>query len=82
MHTEPIYAARALGMGARAYVSKSAPAGELMTGVRRVLEGSRYVEREIEEELAQARSSKEDPLAAPDAIAKSRSCGFSARARA
>ena len=62
MHTEPIYAARALGMGARAYVSKSAPAGELMTGVRRVLEGSRYVEREIEEELAQARSSKEDPL--------------------
>jgi two-component system, NarL family, invasion response regulator UvrY len=62
MHTEPVYAARALGMGARGYVSKSAPAGELLTAVRRVLEGSRYVEREIEEELAAAHSSGEDPL--------------------
>jgi len=62
MHTEPLYVARALGMGARGYVSKSAPASELMTALRRVAEGSRYIEREIEEELAAARSSAQDPL--------------------
>ncbi|MBV9568834.1 MAG: response regulator transcription factor [Hyphomicrobiales bacterium] len=62
MHTEPIYAARALNMGARGYVSKSAPAGELLKAVRRVSEGFRFVERDIEEELAAAHSSNEDPL--------------------
>jgi two-component system invasion response regulator UvrY len=62
MHTEPIYAARALGMGARGYVSKSAPADELLTAIRRLAEGFRYVEREIEDELATAHSSSEDPL--------------------
>jgi len=61
MHTEPIYAARALGMGARGYVSKSAPAEELLTAVRRLAEGSRYVEAEIEAELAGAPTSH-DPL--------------------
>jgi DNA-binding NarL/FixJ family response regulator len=62
MHTEPIYAARALGMGACGYVSKSAPAAELLTAVRRVIDGSRYVEREIDQELAKARSASDDPL--------------------
>ncbi|MFI5012844.1 MAG: response regulator [Hyphomicrobiales bacterium] len=62
MHTEPIYAARALSMGARGYVSKSAPAAELLTAVRRLIEGFRYVEREIDEELATARASSDDPL--------------------
>ena len=62
MHTEPIYAARALNMGARGYVSKSAPAGELLTAIRRILDGMRFVEREIEAELATAQSSDEDPL--------------------
>lgn len=62
MHTEPIYAARALNMGARGYVSKSAPAAELLSAVRHVLDGSRFVEREIEEELAAADSADVDPL--------------------
>ena len=62
MHTEPIYAARALNMGARGYVSKSAPADELLTAIRRVSDGFRFVERDIEEELAAARSANEDPL--------------------
>ena len=45
MHAEPIYAARALRLGARGYVSKSAGADELVTAVKRVAEGGRYVER-------------------------------------
>ena len=52
MHAEAIYAARALKLGARGYVSKSAGANELITAVRRVADGGRYVDREIANELA------------------------------
>ena len=62
MHAEPIYAARALRLGARGYVSKSAGADELVTAVKRVAEGGRYVEREIAGELAFNQLSGEDPL--------------------
>jgi DNA-binding NarL/FixJ family response regulator len=62
MHAEPIYAARALRLGARGYVSKSAGADELVTAVKRVAEGGRYVEREIAGELAFNQISGEDPL--------------------
>jgi two-component system invasion response regulator UvrY len=62
MHAEPIYAARALRLGARGYVSKSAGADELITAVKRVAEGGRYVEREIAEELAFTQISSDDPL--------------------
>jgi DNA-binding NarL/FixJ family response regulator len=62
MHAEPIYAARALRLGARGYVSKSAGADELVTAVKRVAEGGRYVEREIAGELAFTQRSAEDPL--------------------
>ena len=62
MHAEPIYAARALRLGARGYVSKSAGADELVTAVKRVAEGGRYVEREIADELAFTQVSPQDPL--------------------
>jgi two-component system, NarL family, invasion response regulator UvrY len=62
MHAEPIYAARALRLGARGYISKSGGADELVTAVKRVAEGGRYVEREIASELAFAQLSSEDPL--------------------
>jgi DNA-binding NarL/FixJ family response regulator len=62
MHAEPIYAARALRLGARGYVSKSAGADELVTAVKRVADGGRYVEREIAGELAFTQVSAEDPL--------------------
>lgn len=62
MHAEPIYAARALRLGARGYVSKSAGADELVTAVKKVAEGGRYVEREIAGELAFTQLSAEDPL--------------------
>ena len=62
MHTEPIYAARALSMGARGYVSKSAPAEELLTAAQQLLRGGRYVEREIDVELVASMDSSGDPL--------------------
>ena len=48
--------------GARGYVSKSAGADELVTAVKKVAEGGRYVEREIAGELAFTQLSAEDPL--------------------
>jgi two-component system, NarL family, invasion response regulator UvrY len=62
MHAEPIYAARALRLGASGYVSKSAGADELVAAVKRVAEGGRYVEREIASVLALNQVSGEDPL--------------------
>jgi two-component system, NarL family, invasion response regulator UvrY len=62
MHAEPVYAARALRLGARGYVSKSAGADELVTAISRVAEGGRYVEREIAGELAFAQLAARDPL--------------------
>jgi len=52
MHAEPLYAARALESGAAGYVSKNAAPDELLTAVRRVLAGGRYVEAEIAQALA------------------------------
>jgi two-component system, NarL family, invasion response regulator UvrY len=62
MHSEPVYAARALQAGARGYVSKSASADEFVDAVRQVGKGGRYIEREIAAELAVGRFSKIDPL--------------------
>jgi two-component system invasion response regulator UvrY len=52
MHAEMMYAARALQAGARGYVSKNASPEELQLALNRVIEGGRYVEREIAQELA------------------------------
>lgn len=63
MHGEPLYAARAMRLGAKGYVSKSAAADELVAAVRRVADGGTYVERELANQLASgviARGS--DPL--------------------
>jgi two-component system, NarL family, invasion response regulator UvrY len=62
MHSEPVYAARALQVGARGYVSKSTGADEFVEAVRRVGKGGRYIEREIAAELAVGRFSKMDSL--------------------
>jgi DNA-binding NarL/FixJ family response regulator len=62
MHAEPVYAVRALKLGAVGYVSKSACADELLTAVSRVAEGGRYVESEIASELAFTPAHSEDPL--------------------
>jgi two-component system, NarL family, invasion response regulator UvrY len=57
MHAEPLYAARALELGARGYLSKNASAEELLTAVRRVGGGSRYIENDIAQELALQKTS-------------------------
>ena len=64
MHAEPLYAARALEAGARGYVSKNATPEELLTAVRRVARGGRYVEAEIAQELAVQPAAPGNPLAA------------------
>jgi len=62
MHAEPLYASRALKIGARGYVSKGAGASELITAVQRVANGSRYIEREIAEQLALGPVVGDNPL--------------------
>jgi len=62
MHSEPVYAARALQAGARGYISKSAGAEEFVEAVRQVGRGQHYVEREIAAELVVAKFSGADPL--------------------
>jgi DNA-binding NarL/FixJ family response regulator len=52
MHAEAIYVSRALGAGARGYVSKNAAPDELLLAIRRLAEGGRYVEGELAQELA------------------------------
>ena len=52
MHAEPLYAKRALEAGAHGYLSKNAAPDELLTAVRRVAAGGRYVEAEIAQALA------------------------------
>jgi two-component system, NarL family, invasion response regulator UvrY len=62
MHSEPIYAARALQAGAQGYISKSAAAEDLVEAVRRVRKGERYVEPEIAVKLAVGKFSRSDPM--------------------
>lgn len=52
MHAEPLHASRALGAGADGYVSKNASPDELMTAIKRVAAGGRYVENDIAQSLA------------------------------
>jgi DNA-binding NarL/FixJ family response regulator len=52
MHEEPLYVSRAIGLGARGYLSKNASAEELLTAVRIIAEGGQYIENEIAQKLA------------------------------
>ena len=61
-NSEPVYAAHAMRAGARGYVSKSAPADELLAAVRKVYEGGQYIDREVASRLAIGQFSGEDPL--------------------
>jgi DNA-binding NarL/FixJ family response regulator len=62
MHSEPVYAARALQAGARGYISKSAAAEEFVEAVQQVGRGGHYIEREMAAELALGRFSRLNPL--------------------
>jgi DNA-binding NarL/FixJ family response regulator len=52
MHAEPLFARRALEAGAAGYMTKNASPDELLTAVRRVSAGGRYVEAELAQALA------------------------------
>ena len=43
MHTEPNYLKRAIDTGAQAYLSKRAPADELLLAIKTVLDGGKYI---------------------------------------
>jgi DNA-binding NarL/FixJ family response regulator len=62
MHAEPLYATRAIELGARGYLSKNTSAEELLTAVRRVADGGRYIENEIAQALALQKASPEREL--------------------
>lgn len=61
MHSESLYVSHALAAGARGYVSKSAPAEELMTAIQKVAAGGRYVEHELAARLVLTQPGK-DPI--------------------
>ena len=51
MHAEPLYVTRAMDAGARGYVSKNIAPQELVTAIRQVASGGRYVEGELAQAL-------------------------------
>ena len=63
MHAEPLYVTRALEAGAQGYVSKNASPDELLTAIRRVGAGGRYVEQEIAQSIAVQSSAPSASLA-------------------
>jgi two-component system invasion response regulator UvrY len=62
MHVESLYATRAIELGARGYLSKNTSSDELLTAVRRVREGGRYIENEVAQELALNKATGGNPL--------------------
>jgi two-component system, NarL family, invasion response regulator UvrY len=54
MHTEAIYASRALQAGASGFVGKNAPPDRLLEAVKRLAAGHSYIDHEIAQELALA----------------------------
>ncbi|HEX3424046.1 MAG TPA: response regulator transcription factor [Sphingomicrobium sp.] len=51
MHAEPLYVTRAMEAGARGYVSKNVAPEELVTAIKQVAAGGRYVEGELAQSL-------------------------------
>lgn len=62
MHAEPLYVTRAMEAGARGYVSKNVAPDELVTAIRQVASGGRYVEGELAQALVLNPSPAIEPL--------------------
>jgi len=58
MHPEPIYAVEALAAGGSGYVLKSSAGDELVTAIRRVLEGRVYVAKAIAQSVKEASAAR------------------------
>jgi DNA-binding NarL/FixJ family response regulator len=63
MHAEPLYVTRALNAGAQGYVSKNASPDEMLTAIRKVGAGGRYIEHELAQALALQRATPASSLA-------------------
>lgn len=61
MHGEPGYVTRAMRAGAMGYVSKSAPADELLEAVKRVAAGETYIDSELAGSAATGLPDSPDP---------------------
>lgn len=53
MHDESMFAERALKLGARGYISKSANGDEVINAVKQILKGKNYISERLSEQLAQ-----------------------------
>lgn len=63
MHLEEHYATRALRLGAKGYLNKSAPAGELLAAIKSILKGESYLSRNFAARVASgAGGDAEQPL--------------------
>jgi DNA-binding NarL/FixJ family response regulator len=62
MHAEPLYVTRALDAGARGYVSKNVAPDELVTAIKQVASGGRYVEGELAQALVLNQAQAAEPL--------------------
>jgi DNA-binding NarL/FixJ family response regulator len=62
MHAEPLYVTRALDAGARGYVSKNVAPDELVTAIKQVASGGRYVEGELAQALVLNEANAIEPL--------------------
>lgn len=65
MHPEEQYAVRLLRAGAAGYLTKKAAAKDLVTAVRKVLSGGKYVSPDLAERLAHVVELHGDPTRAP-----------------
>jgi two-component system, NarL family, invasion response regulator UvrY len=68
MHTEPLYVSQALNAGAKGYISKGASAEELVSAIRRVGGGGRYLEHEIAAQMVLMRQSAETRCSASQSV--------------
>ena len=65
MHDEALYAERALHAGARGYVMKRETTKNVLTAIRRVLEGDVYVSDRVVNSMAKRMSSRKTAVSLP-----------------
>ena len=76
MHAEPLYVTRAMDAGARGYVSKNIAPDELVTAIKQVASGGRYMKASSPRRLCSTRRPRSSPLSSSHR-ATSRSSGYS-----
>jgi DNA-binding NarL/FixJ family response regulator len=62
MHAEPLYVTRAMEAAARGYVSKNIAPEELVTAIKQVASGGRYIEGELAQALVLNQATAIEPL--------------------